>query len=142
MSSPTKRGVTQNPKEAGQERRRSARISKKQPTDHARKPVGRQTKRSVSSKDTKMPKIIKSSSSTEEQKLDILHSPKKDNPTVIKSHEDSLSIKSKLSSKSSIWGSLDTSSGIEHLFEVMGLDRKSTRLNSSHVSQSRMPSSA
>ena len=30
----------------------------------------------------------------------------------------------------------------ELLFEQIGLDRKSTRLNSSHVSESRMPSSA
>jgi hypothetical protein len=82
MNSPTKRGVTQNPRDADQGLRRSA--SKKQPGDHARKPEGCQTKRSISSKDTKMPKIIKSASSIEEQKLDILP-----NPTVTKSHEDS-----------------------------------------------------
>jgi hypothetical protein len=46
-----KRGVTQVPRDADQGRRRSARISKKQ---------GRQTRRSVSSRDTKMPKIFKS----------------------------------------------------------------------------------
>jgi hypothetical protein len=89
MSSPTKRGVTQNPRDSGQGPRRSARISKKQPGDHARKPQGRQTKRSVSSKDTKMPKVIKSASSVEEQKLDILPNPKKVNTTVTESHEDS-----------------------------------------------------
>jgi hypothetical protein len=72
MSSSTKRGVTQNPREAGQGIRKSVRISKRQPGDHARKPEGGQTRRSISSKDTKMPKIIKSASSTEKQKLDIL----------------------------------------------------------------------
>jgi hypothetical protein len=51
MSSPTKSGVTQNSKEADQERRRSARISKEQPGGYVRKPEGRQTNRSISSKD-------------------------------------------------------------------------------------------
>jgi hypothetical protein len=88
MSSPTRRGVTQNPREADQGLRRSARISKKQPGGHARRPEGRQSKRCISSKDIKMPKIIKSASSTEEQKWDILHNPNKDNPAVTKSHED------------------------------------------------------
>jgi hypothetical protein len=95
MSSPTKRGVTQHPRDADQGLRRSTRKSKKQPGDHARKPQGRQTKRSVSSKDTKMPKIIKSASSVEEQKLDILLNPKKVNTTVTESHEDSHSNNSK-----------------------------------------------
>jgi hypothetical protein len=63
MSSPTRRGVIQNHRNSYQGLRRSARISKKQPGDHARNPQGRQTKRSVSSKDTKMPKIINSASS-------------------------------------------------------------------------------
>ena len=128
MSSPTKRGVTQNPRDADQGLRRSTRISKKQPGDHARKPQGRQTKRSMSSKDTKMPKIIKSASSIEEQKLDILPNPKKVNPTVTKSHDDSHSNNSKSSVKASFWGSPDISSGIEKLFEVMGLYNKSKTL--------------
>ena len=72
-----------------------------------------------------MPKIVKSASPTEKQKLDILHSSKKNNPTVIKSHEDSHSIKSNSSSKKSFWGSPDISSGIENLFDAMGLDEKS-----------------
>jgi hypothetical protein len=128
MSSPTKRGVTQNPREADQGLRRSARISKKQPGGHARRPGSRQSKRSISSKDIKMPKIIKSASSTEEQKLDILHNPNKDNPAVTKSHEDSHSNKSKPSPKASFWSSPDISSGIENLFEVMGLYDKSKSL--------------
>jgi hypothetical protein len=75
-----------------------------------------------------MPKIIKSASSIEEQKLDILPNPKKDNPMVTKSHEDSHSNKSKLSYKASFWGSPEISSGIEKLFEVMGLYNKSKSL--------------
>ena len=115
MSSPTKRGVTQNPREADQGLRRSARISKKQPGGHARRPGSRQSKRSISSKDIKMPKIIKSASSAEELKLDVLHNPNKDNPTVTKSHEDGHSIKSNSSSKKSFWGSPDISSGNENV---------------------------
>jgi hypothetical protein len=126
MSSPTKREVTQNPRDSDQGLRRSARISKKQPGDHARKPQDRQTKRSVSSRDTKMPKIIKSASSIEEQKLDILPNPKKVNPTVTESHvKIFIVITSKSSVKTSFWGSPDISSGIEKLFEVMGLYGKS-----------------
>jgi hypothetical protein len=128
MSSPTKREVTQNPRDSGQGLRRSARISKKQPGDHARKPQGHQTKRSVSSQDTKMPNIIKSASSVEEQNLNILTNPKKVNTTVTESHEDSHSNNSKSSIKASFWGSPDISSGIEKLFEVMGLYGKSKTL--------------
>jgi hypothetical protein len=83
----------------------STRISEKQPGDHARKPEGRQTKRSVISRDTKMPKIIKSASSIEEQKLEILPNCIKDNPTVTESHGDSHSNNSKSSFKASFWGS-------------------------------------
>ena len=46
-----------------------------------------------------MPKIVKSESPTEKQKLDILLSHRKDDTTVIKSHEDSHGSKSKSSSK-------------------------------------------
>jgi hypothetical protein len=128
MSSPTKWGATQNPRDAIQGLRRSARITKKQPGDHARKQQGRQTKRFISSRDTKMPKIIKSASSIEEQKLDILPNPKKVNPTVTKNHEDSHSNNSKSSVKASFLGFPDISSGIEKLFEVMGLFNKSKTL--------------
>jgi BRCT domain type II-containing protein len=85
------------------------------------KTENRQTKRSISSRDTNMPKIIKSTSSIEKQKLDVLPIPKKDNPTVTKSHQDSHSNNSKSSAKASSWGSPDMSSGIEKLFKVMGL---------------------
>jgi hypothetical protein len=75
-----------------------------------------------------MPKIIKSASSVEEQKLDILPNPKKVNPTVTKCHDNSHSNNSKLSVEASFWGSPDISSGIEKLFEVMGLYDKSKTL--------------
>jgi hypothetical protein len=75
-----------------------------------------------------MIKIIKSTSSIEKQKLDILPNPKKDNPKVTKSHEDSHSNNSKSSVKASFWDSPDISSGIEKLFEVMGLYNKSKTL--------------
>jgi hypothetical protein len=52
-----------------------------------------------------MPKIVKSSSSTEKAKLETLYSPKKVSHKVIKRHEDSenSSKKSKSSSKMSFW---------------------------------------
>jgi hypothetical protein len=60
-----------------------------------------------------MPKIIKSSSSTEKDMLETLYSPNKGSPKVIKSHEDSENSKSKSSSKMSFGGSPDLSPGIE-----------------------------
>jgi hypothetical protein len=86
MSSPTRKGATHNPREVDQGPRRSTRTMTKQPGNHPRRPQERQTKRPVTSKDVKMPKIVKSPSSFQKQKLDILHSSKKNNPTVIKSH--------------------------------------------------------
>jgi hypothetical protein len=72
-----------------------------------------------------MPKIVKSSSSIEKAKLEILYSPNKGSPKVIQSHEDSENSnnnsKSKLSSKMSFWGSPDLSPGIEKLFNAMNL---------------------
>jgi hypothetical protein len=109
MSSPTRKGATHNPREVDQGPRRSTKIMRKQPGNHPRRPQKLQTKRPVTSKDVKMPKIVKSPSSSQNQKLDILHSPKKNNPTVIKSQEDSLSMKSNLSSKKSFCGSPDIS---------------------------------
>jgi hypothetical protein len=128
MSSPKTKGATPNPREVDQAPRRLTRTMKKQPGSHPRRPQERQAKRPVTTKDVKMPKIVKSPSSYQKQKLDILHSSKKTNPTVIKSHEDSPSIKSYLSSKKTFWGSLDISSGIENLFDAMGLYEKSKSL--------------
>jgi hypothetical protein len=128
MSSPTRKGATHNPREVDQGPRRSTRTMRKQPGNHLRRPQERQTKRLVTSRDVKMPKIVKSTSDSQKQKLDIFHSPKKGSPTVIKSNEDSPSIKSNPSSKKSFWGSPDISSGIENLFDAMGLDEKSKSL--------------
>jgi hypothetical protein len=89
MSSPTRKGATQKQREVDQGHRRSTRIMKKQPGSHPKRPQERQTKRPVTSKDVRMPTIVKSPSFSQKQKLDILHSPKENNPTVIKSHEDS-----------------------------------------------------
>ena len=72
-----------------------------------------------------MPKIVKSSSSTEKTKLETLHSPNQGNFTVIKSHEDSDNSKSKSSSKASFWGSPDFSSGIEAILTAIDLNDKS-----------------
>jgi hypothetical protein len=67
-----------------------------------------------------MPKIVKSSSSKENSKLETVHSPNMGRPKVIKSHEDSENNKSK-SSKMSFWASPDLSPGIEKLFNAMNL---------------------
>jgi hypothetical protein len=77
-----------------------------------------------------MPKIVKSSSSTEKTKLETLYSPNKGSPKVIKSHEDSENSnnKSKSSSKMSFWGSPDLSPGIEKLFNAMNLCENSKSL--------------
>jgi hypothetical protein len=64
MSSPTRKGATQNPKEIDQGPRRSTSTTKKQPGSHPRRPQERQTKRPVISKEVKMPKIVKSPSSS------------------------------------------------------------------------------
>jgi hypothetical protein len=128
MSSPTRKGATHNPREVDQGPRRSTRTMKEQPGNYPRRPQKRQTKRLVTSKDVKMPKIFKSPSSSQKQKLDLLQSPKKNNPTVTKSHEDSHSIKCNSSSKKSFWGSPDISSGIENLFDALGLYEKSKSL--------------
>jgi hypothetical protein len=70
-----------------------------------------------------MPKIVKSSSSTEKAKLETLYSPNKGSPKVIKIHEDSenSNSKSKSSSKMSFCGSPDLSPGIEKIFNAMNL---------------------
>jgi hypothetical protein len=101
---------------------------KEQPGSHLRRPQERQTKRPVSSRIVKMSKIVKSPPASQKQKLDILHSPEKNNPTVIKSHKDSPINKSNSSSKKSFWGSPEFSSGIENLFDAMGLYEKSKSL--------------
>jgi hypothetical protein len=81
-----------------------------------------------------MPKIVKSSSSTEKAKLETLYSPNKGSPKVIKSHEDSdnsnsnSNSNSKSSSKMSFWSSPDLSPGIEKLFNAINLCENSKSL--------------
>jgi hypothetical protein len=68
-----------------------------------------------------MPKIVKSSSSTNKAKLETLYSPNKGSLKIIKSHPDSKRYKGKSSPKMSFWVSLDLSPGIENLFNAMNL---------------------
>ena len=107
MSSTIKREISHDPRETDQGQRRSTRIYKKQQGGQTKRHEDRHSKSSISSKGSKMPKIVKSSSSTEEHKLEPLHSPNKRSPTVIKIHKDSDSCKVKTSSKVSFWGSPD-----------------------------------
>jgi hypothetical protein len=113
MSSSTKREVSHDPRKTEPRQRRSSRLN--------RKYTGSYSRRSSISRETKMPKIVRSSSSTEMPKLETLYSPNKGSPTVIKVHEDNDNSKSKLSSKMSFWGSPDLSPGIESLFKEMNL---------------------
>jgi hypothetical protein len=103
MNSLTKREVSHDPREIKPRQRRSSRLNRKHPDSHSRK--------SSTSTEAKMPKIVKSSLSTEKAKLETLYSPNKGSPKVIKSHEDSdnSNNKSKSSSKMSFWGSPDLS---------------------------------
>jgi hypothetical protein len=73
--------------------------------------------------EAKLPKIVKSSSSTESSMLQTLYSSNKLSPKVIKCHEDSdnTNSKGKSSSKSSLWGSANLSPGIEKLLNAMNL---------------------
>jgi hypothetical protein len=87
MSSSTKREVSHDPSEMEPKQRRSSRLIRKHPGGHSRK--------SSTSKEAKMSKIVKSSSSTEKAKLETLYSPYKGRPKVIKSHEDSENINNK-----------------------------------------------
>jgi hypothetical protein len=92
MSSSTKREVSHDPREIEPRKRSSSRINIKLPGSHSRK--------SSTSTEAKMPKIVKSSSSTEKTKLETLYSPNKGSPKVIKSHEDNENSNSKSKSSS------------------------------------------
>jgi hypothetical protein len=91
MSSSLKREVSHDLRKIVTRQRRSSRLNRKHPGSHSRK--------SSTSTGAKMAKIIKSSSSTEKDKLETLYSHNKGSPWVIKSHEDSENINNK--SKSS-----------------------------------------
>jgi hypothetical protein len=122
MSSSTKREVSHDPRKIEPKHRRSSRSNRKHPGSHSTK--------SYTPAEAKMPKIVKSSSSTEKAKLKTLYSPNKGSPKVIKSHEDSKNSnnKSKLSSKMSFWGSPELSPEIEKLFHAMNLSDNSKSL--------------
>jgi hypothetical protein len=100
MSSSIKSEVSHDPREIEPRQRR------KHPGSHSRK--------SSTSTEAKLPKIVKSSSSTEKAQLETLYSPNKGRPNVIKSHEESENSKIKSSSKMSFWGPPDLSPGIEN----------------------------
>jgi hypothetical protein len=95
MSSSTKREVSHDPREIEPRQRKYSRSSRKHPGGNSRK--------SSTPTESKLPKIVKSSSSTEKAKLETLYNPNKGIPKVIKSHEDSKNsnTKSKSSSKMS-----------------------------------------
>jgi hypothetical protein len=76
MSSSTKREVSHDQREIEPKQRRSSRLNRKHPGSHSRK--------SYTSTEAKMPKIVKSSSSTEKDNLETLYSPNKGSPKVIK----------------------------------------------------------
>ena len=90
MSSPLKSEVSLEPMKVEQRQRKSSRLSKKNQGDHA--------KRCVSSKDSKVPKTLKSLPSTESPNWRRYTALVKENPTFIKSYEDSENNKSKSSS--------------------------------------------
>jgi hypothetical protein len=120
MSLSTKREVFHEPREIEPKHTRSSRLNRKHLGSHSRK--------SSTSTEAKMPKIVKSSSSTEKAKLETLYSPNKDIPKVIKSHEYSENNKSKSSSKMFFWDSPDLYPGIEKLFDAMNLCENSKSL--------------
>jgi hypothetical protein len=68
MSSPTKREVSHDPMEIEPKHRSSSRLNRKHPGSHSRK-------FSIPT-EAKMPKIFKSSSSTEKPKVEKLYIPK------------------------------------------------------------------
>jgi hypothetical protein len=80
MSSSAKREVSHDPRDIEPIQRRSSRSKINHPGSHSRK--------YSTSTEAKMPKIVKSSSSTEKAKLETLFSPNKGSPKVIKCHKD------------------------------------------------------
>jgi hypothetical protein len=99
MSSSTRREVFYNSGEIEARQRKYSRLNRNYP--------GGDSRNSRTSTEAKLPKIVKSSSSTEKSKLETLYSPDKGSPKVIKSHEDSENSNDKRnsSSKMSFWGS-------------------------------------
>jgi hypothetical protein len=94
--------------------RKSSRIKNKQ--------LKQASKGSVSSRETKTPKTIKSYPSLKKSKLASLHTPKRGSH---KKDDDNDDMKSNLSSKVSFWGSPDLSAVIENLFKLIKLKEDS-----------------
>jgi hypothetical protein len=115
-----KREVFHNPREIEPKHRRSYKLNRKHPDSHSRK--------SSTSYEAKMPKIVKSFLSTEKAKLKTIYNPNKGSPEVIKNHEDSDNSKSKSSSKMSLWGSPDLSPEIQKLLNAMNICSNSKSL--------------
>jgi hypothetical protein len=117
MSSSTKSEVSHDPREIEPKHRRSSRLHRKHPGSHSRK--------SSTSTEAKIPKIVKSYSSTGKTKMEAFYSLNKGSSKVIKSHEGSENSnskrKSKSSSKMSFWCSPDLSPGVGKLFHAMNL---------------------
>ena len=113
------REVSYDPRDTKQAPRKSSRLRNK---DKERKQTSRG---SVSSKESKAPRIIKSSSSSEKSKLATLHTPKRGSP---KTNDDSDDSKSNSSSKMSFWGSPDLSVGVENLLKLIKLNGDSKDL--------------
>jgi hypothetical protein len=114
--------ISHDPRKIEPRKRRSSRLNRKHPSSHSRK--------LSTSTGAKLPKIVKSSSSTENSKLKTVYSPNKGSPKIIESHEDSENSKnkSKSSFKMSFWDSPDLSPGIEKLFNPMILGDNSKSL--------------
>jgi hypothetical protein len=97
--------------------RKSSRIKNKQ--------LMQSSKRSVSSKESKAPKVIKLSSSSEMSKLASIRTPKKESYKNDDESYHSDDNKSNASSKMSCWGSPDLSRGIEKLFKLIKINEDS-----------------
>jgi hypothetical protein len=120
MNSSTKWEVFHYPREIEPKHTRSFTLNRKHPGSHSRK--------SSTSTEAKMTKIVNSSSYTENAKLETLYSPNKGSPQVINEDSENSNNKSKSSSKMYFWGSADLSPGIEKLFNEMNLCENSKSL--------------
>jgi hypothetical protein len=95
MSSSTKREVFNDPRKIKTRQRRYSRLNRKHTGSHSRK--------SSIPTEAKLPKLIKSYSSTEKSKLETLSSPNKGGPRVIKGHEDTENSNNKNKSSSKMF---------------------------------------
>jgi hypothetical protein len=109
MSSRSTREVSHDPRDTMQVPRKSSRLNNKGPLNTSR--------RFVSSKASKAPRITKSSPSSEKSKLVKLKSTKKEN---FKDNDRNDS-KSNSASMLSLWGSPDLSAGVENVFKLIKL---------------------